>query len=191
MWMALIFNHRRKKWMTGSSQLANSTCEKTYCFSSFGKKILLRVKLGDFPPGFYFLTDVAISNFRTNHCSCCFSHKFDSPLHSLTVVRTDGRTNGRNLPPFYSTSSPTGAAAQKWRRQPLRAKKQPWLLGSEKNDKDYHWWHGNSHDFLDLDEKKMTKTTIDVKERAMTWIWESSYLQYQNSPEMQWFTACP
>ena len=92
MWMALIFNHRRKKWMTGSSQLANSTFEKTYCFSSFGKKILLRVKLGDFPPGFYFLTDVAISNFRTNHCSCCFSHKFDSPLHSLTVVRKDGQS---------------------------------------------------------------------------------------------------
>ena len=80
--------------MTGSSQLANSTFEKTYCFSSFGKKILLRVKLGDLPPGFYFSTDLAISNFRTNHCSCCFSHKFNSLLHSLTVERTDGRTDG-------------------------------------------------------------------------------------------------
>ena len=48
----------------------------------------------------------------------------DSGRGGRTYGRTDGRTDGRNFSPFYRTSSPLGAAAQKLQSQaPLMLKK--------------------------------------------------------------------
>ena len=45
--------------------------------------------------------------------------RMDVRTYGRTDVRTDGRTDGRNFSPFYRTSSPVGAAAQKGKENDL------------------------------------------------------------------------
>ena len=88
---------------------------KTLIVFKVWEKILLRVKHGDLPPEFDLLTDVAISSFRTNHCSCCFSHKFDSPLHSLTVA---GETrNAQRIPDQIREVVVRERSSKRWLRK--------------------------------------------------------------------------